>query len=82
MARVALQRSGLPAKLKIAVGFYQVIITLGPIYRASLPDFYKQLMSPFDLLTFRIIDVFDFPVECFAGHFRKRNVSTLGLQLV
>ena len=51
--------------------FYQVVSTLGPIYRVDLPEEYQRLMGPFDV--FGKMDLFNIflPGECFAGQLQQ-----------
>ena len=74
VGRAMIRISGIRAKMKITVGFYQVVSVLGPIYRARLPQEYKRWMAPFDMIGRLSITETVFPVECLATYITRLTV--------
>jgi uncharacterized membrane protein YbaN (DUF454 family) len=66
---------GLPPKLKIAIGFYQVVSTLSSVYRIPFPEEYTRIMAPFDFLQELSLDIF-IPSDCISNFTSNLAIGT------
>ena len=70
--------------LKICVGFYQIISTIGDVYNVNFPPAYRNVINVFKLLTFKLTALLpSLPLQCAFPSLRNQllfvNLVPLGV---
>jgi len=68
---------GLQAKIKILVSFYQVVVTIQPIYGVRMHNDFTWWFSIFNVLNFGLAETFGIPDICF-GQMKERLLISAG----